>query len=923
MVRLVRSRSGDRRAAVHSVTLSLMRHLGPDPRRARRVVAFAAVGLLAAIATLSPAVPATAATPAIGAGAPAPATAPTSAPAPGTAAFDGATAVPPTVVAPMAVVSQDRVAGADRYATAVAISARLAPDGGVPLVVLVSGEDFADALAAGPAAAAAHGVVLLTRRDELPAVVAAELARLAPERVVVAGGPTAVTDAVAEGAATASGVEVERVAGADRYATAAALSAATFDAGKPGTVFLATGGAYPDALAAGAIAAARGWPILLTAPDRLPPATATELRRLGPERVVVVGGPSAVGAAVVDAVGRLGPTVSRVAGADRYATAAAIAARFAAEAPAAVIATGGSFPDALAGAPLAATLGAPVLLSLADRVPAPTRDRVRAAKPTALTALGGPTVIRDAVLNELAGWSDGRLFLPGPGPDWPAYQAGFHNYPEMVSEIHVAEVAYPDIVDVFSLGKSYGGREIWAAKVSDEVATDEPEPEVMIDALHHGREHLTTEQALYLLRVLTADYETDPLVRRLVDGREIWIVFAVNPDGFEYDLTGDPYRLWRKNRQPNPGSSYVGTDLNRNYDYRWGCCGGSSGYTSSWQYRGRAPFSAPETRVIRDFVDGRVVDGRQQIRAHISLHTNGELVLWPYGYTKTDIPIDMTRDDHAAFVALGRGMAIRNGYRPEQSSDLYVTDGDEIDWMYGRHRIFSFTWELFPTEQLTDVADHYETDENLGPQVRRNRSALLYLIDQAACPYAASGRAATHCGPFLDDFEIDRGWQRDPDGTDTATAGAWQRGHPAATSTSGPKQLGSAASGWYGLFTDAAAGSTAGSHDLDGGVTTIRSGPIALPTSVGALAFRAYLAHEAGATADDWLRVWVEAEDGARTLVWEETAGPEDDDAAWASPRVSLGAFAESTIRLVIGASDGGGDSLVEAGIDDIRIERP
>jgi hypothetical protein len=76
-------------------------------------------------------------------------------------------------------------------------------------------------------------------------------------------------------------------------------------------------------------------------------------------------------------------------------------------------------------------------------------------------------------------------------PDFPAYDAGFHSFPEMVAEIHAAEADHPGIVDVFSIGKSHEGRDIWAAKVSDNVATDEAEPEVLIDALHHAREHLT------------------------------------------------------------------------------------------------------------------------------------------------------------------------------------------------------------------------------------------------------------------------------------------------------------------------------------------------------------------------------------------------------------------------------------------------
>ncbi len=295
-------------------------------------------------------------------------------------------------------------------------------------------------------------------------------------------------------------------------------------------------------------------------------------------------------------------------------------------------------------------------------------------------------------------------------PDWPATNSRYHNWPELVAEVKQAAVDFPSIVSVFSIGKSSRGLDIWMAKISDNVAEDEAEPEVLVDALHHAREHLTTEQALALLGWLTRDYGTDETVTRLVDTREVFIIFALNPDGMRYDLTGTPYRAWRKNLQRDAAGNAMYTDLNRNYAYRWGCCRGSSGKRSSGTYRGPGPFSAPETRALRDFVNGRVVGGVQQIRTHVTLHTNGQLILWPYGYTKTNIPADMSALDHAALVSLGRAMAARNGYVAKQSSDLYVTDGDQIDWMYGRHRIFSYTYELFPTEKATVWGDHYPDD---------------------------------------------------------------------------------------------------------------------------------------------------------------------------------------------------------------------
>ena len=84
----------------------------------------------------------------------------------------------------------------------------------------------------------------------------------------------------------------------------------------------------------------------------------------------------------------------------------------------------------------------------------------------------------------------------------------------------------------------------------------------------------------------------------------------------------------------------------------------------------------------------------------------------------------MTTLDHSTFVALGRAMAAKNGYTAEQSSDLYITDGDQIDWLYATYRIFTFTYELYPSEQSTVWLDHYPDDSKIpladGPQPERH-----------------------------------------------------------------------------------------------------------------------------------------------------------------------------------------------------------
>jgi len=326
---------------------------------------------------------------------------------------------------------------------------------------------------------------------------------------------------------------------------------------------------------------------------------------------------------------------------------------------------------------------------------------------------------------------------------FPAADSAYHDYAEMVAELNQAAFDHPDIFSLFSLGTSYEGRTIWAGKISDNVGTDEAEPEVLLTHHQHAREHLTVEMALYTLKMLTDEYGTDPQITGLVDNREIWIVFDMNPDGGEYDIATGSYASWRKNRQPNAGTSAVGTDLNRNWNYKWGCCGGSSGTPSSETYRGASAFSAPETQRVRDFVDSRVVGGVQQITTHLDLHTYGELVMWPYGYTLTDVPADMTQDDHDVFVTLGQAMAASNGYTPQQASDLYISDGGVKDYLYGAQRIFSLSFEMYPVTSAQ--GGFYPPDEVIPAETARNREAILYLIEKADCPYATIGKQAQYC----------------------------------------------------------------------------------------------------------------------------------------------------------------------------------
>lgn len=189
----------------------------------------------------------------------------------------------------------------------------------------------------------------------------------------------------------------------------------------------------------------------------------------------------------------------------------------------------------------------------------------------------------------------------------------------------------------------------------------------------------------------------------------------------------------------------------------------------------------------------------------------------------------------------------------------------------------------------------------------------------AAVQRATGGGGGTPVTVFSDNFETNLGWTTNPSGTDTATTGRWERGDPEATNSNGPKQLGTTTSGVNDLVTGRLAGATPGENDIDGGTTSIRSPAITLP-SIGTLTLSLnwYLAHGSNSSSADFLRVRVMG--STTTTVLNQLGAAVNRDGAWAAASTSLNAFAGQTVRLLIEAADASTASLVEAGVDGVRI---
>jgi putative cell wall-binding protein len=216
---------------------------------------------------------------------------------------------------------------------------------------------------------------------------------------------------------------IARLAGANRFATAAAIAQATFPSGAS-TVVLSTGTSFPDALAGNFLAGNLGAPILLTSPTGTTPTpTLAELAALHASRIVVLGGTAAVSAAQVSSLGHLGYQVTRVAGSNRYQTMSMVAeysgtkvGRDSAGVPTAILATGISFPDALSAGPLSFSAKLPVILTNGA---APTLTPIALQTITALhighiLSLGGSAAMNPAIDTELTNMGIDVTPLSGP-----------------------------------------------------------------------------------------------------------------------------------------------------------------------------------------------------------------------------------------------------------------------------------------------------------------------------------------------------------------------------------------------------------------------------------------------------------------------------------------------------------------------------
>lgn len=305
--------------------------------------------------------------------------------------------------------------------------------------------------------------------------------------------------------------------------------------------------------------------------------------------------------------------------------------------------------------------------------------------PEALGALAASGVEYEVMIDDVQTLIDAER-QGGRGDGW---YDNYHNLAEIEQYMQDLATAYPDLVDTFVVGNSLENRPIRGIRIHNPNG-GAGNPDVLFHGAIHAREWITTMANTYIMDQLLAGYGNDPDLTALVNQLNFHIIPVMNVDGYSYSWTND--RMWRKNRRNN-GSSY-GVDLNRNYSTGWGG-EGSSNRGSSETYRGTAPFSEPESRAMRDYQIGL-----PNFQGFIDIHSYGQLILQPWGYTSQLPP------DHSTFQTIGGNMETvmeslygKSWTHGPTYTTIYPASGVTLDWAYAERSAWALSFELRDTGQ--------------------------------------------------------------------------------------------------------------------------------------------------------------------------------------------------------------------------------
>jgi len=287
-------------------------------------------------------------------------------------------------------------------------------------------------------------------------------------------------------------------------------------------------------------------------------------------------------------------------------------------------------------------------------------------------------------------------------PDDPMSWDRYHSLPQIHRWQANLTQTYPQLVSSIDIGQAYEGRHIRGTKIE----TNPNNPIIIVEANANAREWITSATATWLINeLLTSE---DPMVRNLRETIDWHIFPVVNPDGFYYSRTTD--RVWRKTRRPNPYTDCVGTDLSRNFPFKWNS-GGASNNPCGMDYAGPNPLSEIEAAALANYVNKNA----KKITAYLSFDSTSQRLMYPFS-TRDQPPLRNEEQFEQIGQAMVSAMEAKFGTKygfGNVADSIYEASGNSVDWVKGVHDI-PFVWQYgfrntesgfaFPHEQIVENA---------------------------------------------------------------------------------------------------------------------------------------------------------------------------------------------------------------------------
>ncbi|XP_012624577.2 carboxypeptidase O [Microcebus murinus] len=299
----------------------------------------------------------------------------------------------------------------------------------------------------------------------------------------------------------------------------------------------------------------------------------------------------------------------------------------------------------------------------------------------------------------------------------------YHTMEEIYWWMSQISEAYPEVVTQHFLGMTYEARSMYYLKISQ--PSNNPKKIIWMDCGIHAREWIAPAFCQWFVKEILQNYKDNSRISGFLRNLDFYVLPVLNIDGYIYTWTTD--RLWRKSRSSHNNGTCFGSDLNRNFNVSW-CSIGASRNCQDLTFCGTGPVSEPETKAVSSFVESK----KNNILCFLTMHSYGQLILTPYGYTQNK------SSNHEELIQVGQKAAnalkakYGTNYRVGSSADiLYSTSGSSRDWARDIGIPFSFTFELRDNGTFGFILP----ETQVQPTCEETMEAVLSILDDVHAKY--------------------------------------------------------------------------------------------------------------------------------------------------------------------------------------------